>query len=106
LNPSPQSQPVGEDILGAAVAEPALALRAEPANGLDAPRFDQAQGWQPIETAPLLDLVYVLGAHPDGSWWWNIGYRAYDDVWAIAELSLEPTHWMPLPPPPVEDQAA
>ncbi len=69
--------------------------------------------WKPIASAPKQRpdaehgeqfLVYIPSRHPaeqfqcgmqfaNGSWW--IGDGRYND---------QPTHWMPLPPPPVEDR--
>jgi hypothetical protein len=65
--------------------------------------------WQPIETAPkdgsnvLLSPAFERERVTVGSW-------DLDDVgeggqcWRCLELSerLEPTHWMPLPSPPME----
>lgn len=68
--------------------------------------------WRPIETAPkdrtVVDL-WAMGrrwpdmewevtcpSHPDGVW-----KRAGTD-WYDAMGWLDPTHWMPLPPPPEE----
>ena len=58
--------------------------------------------WQPIETAPLgvWVLVHTGKGHfiafrrRDGSWFFDDGREADD--------SLKPTHWMPLPKPPVQ----
>ena len=64
-------------------------------------------GWRPIDTAPrtgkpLLGFVpsYYQGSggicvivwdEGDGEWWDNQAFKT------------EPTHWMPLPPPPAEE---
>lgn len=83
--------------------------------------------WQPIETAPKDGTPVLIGWHDDaGAWqerraWWDrefaiegcdddmntlwkqawTDYRVasfgYEEVW-----EYEPTHWMPLPAPPVE----
>lgn len=55
--------------------------------------------WQPIETAPM-DGTRVLLATPsgriaDGS------FHARYDIWAWPYVMVNPTHWMPLPEPPV-----
>jgi hypothetical protein len=63
--------------------------------------------WQPIETAPkdggnvmlwCVDLVGGNGRVATGSW-----HYTYDGSWwdYHMEYTLNPTHWMPLPAPPV-----
>lgn len=60
----------------------------------------EPQGWQPIETAPEEELVYVFGRHECGSPWWNIG-RRYGTEWDMIWIgTIDPTYWMPLPEPP------
>lgn len=58
-----------------------------------------ANGWQPIETAP--DEGEVIAFHPkrgvvvtqaDGRWWRLC--RGPKDIRSV-------THWQPLPPPPI-----
>lgn len=61
-------------------------------------------GWQPIENAPK-DGASVLG-HADG----DCAVVHYSSgEWQLTETGLyaedgrwQPTHWMPLPPPPIE----
>jgi hypothetical protein len=54
--------------------------------------------WQPIETAPRdgtsVLAVWAYGAHEVVRWcgWWD----------ANGFTRPEPTHWLPLPPPPKE----
>ncbi len=71
--------------------------------------------WQPIETAPKDDAVWIIGW--DGEAVYPITWvdDEYDNVhnWAygvetwggtlyegVNEVKRQPTHWMPLPPPP------
>jgi hypothetical protein len=77
--------------------------------------------WQPIETAPKdgnAALFYGrhTGSPPDAQrgvvagdhWWgillWDIWRRDRPGMWVFAKDGnppwSEPTHWMPLPPPP------
>ena len=59
--------------------------------------------WQPIETAPKDGTEIILC---DMNWPRVDGYRPrkiglfYAGKWLINGGSWEPTHWMPLPPPP------
>lgn len=81
--------------------------------------------WQPIETAPrdgTTVLVYVPGEslfptaarydtperfeadygdrdYMEEGWRWSLGYPC-----DFHEEVLQPTHWMPLPPPPGEKE--
>ena len=72
------------------------ALRAQPA------------GWLPIETAPKerTPMIVVLGILTSGyvtdPWcvWWQ------EDAWQRWPHKEAPTHWMPLPPPPGQEQPA
>ncbi len=74
-------------------------------------------GWQPIETAPRDGrrvLVYGVqfrrrcfgvgyyfkGVPGDGEGW--IAQMFYTEPTDDARGSMEPSHWMPLPPPPTE----
>ena len=59
--------------------------------------------WQPIETAPKDPNSEILIAEPDHDYpidianWNLIGY------WENQEgITLNPTHWMPLPEPPAK----
>jgi hypothetical protein len=66
--------------------------------------------WKPIETAPkdyTKFLAYRRGTiaeascfvRDDGEMWAFGGISAHLDV----SPDIKPTHWMPLPPPPVDD---
>lgn len=80
--------------------------------------IDGSSGWQPIETAPrdgreiLLFTVQVVDDYCDEAFSavqigrWDNGNTCSDPLWARApgwDLHRigEPTHWMPLPPPPL-----
>lgn len=60
---------------------------------------DNVSEWQPIETAPKDDDTEIL------TWCEGkiaVATRAYDDLWWVLGLpAYKPTHWMPLPKPPV-----
>ena len=69
-----------------------------------------ADGWQPIESAPRDRPVIVTNGEAvgearylesDGGWWWA-GYHPTD---AADGYVWQPTHWRPLPAPPTEDSA-
>jgi hypothetical protein len=60
--------------------------------------------WREIESAPK-DGTYLLlcEAYDDGSW--NMVVGRWDGGWWSKEpFPHEPTHWMPLPPPPTQEQ--
>ena len=70
--------------------------------------------WQPIETAPKDGTEVLVGWYSEKGhfenhvwqhkgWLWEWAVASYEtDRWSDWECSLaeEPTHWMPLPPPP------
>jgi hypothetical protein len=67
------------------------------------PRHEPPQAWLPIDTAPKTDDAILLyepfeGVVCQGSW------VADDSEWFPSKGSKgfwkQPTHWMPLPPPP------
>lgn len=85
------------------------ALIAECADGMKAIDAVLADGWQPIATAPkdgTAILIYpAWGHYPNGerpgeAYWFTSPRCAR---WQIANLTIPcvPTHWRPLPPPPV-----
>lgn len=56
--------------------------------------------WLPIESAPK-DGVEVLTWDGD---WVRVAEHAHDDFWRTLGLAThKPTHWMPLPEPPKEN---
>lgn len=88
-----------------------------------------AEGWQPIETAPknikliagyrnqlgkwrtVMACHYAAGTlewHPDHDMYDNEDEEFAPEGWyeetetheVVMPLSIDPTHWMPLPPPP------
>ena len=64
---------------------------------------ERERQWQPIETAPkdgTMVLVFTNGHMDVTSWPENWGGKWPSAYMAYAE-GLEPTHWMPLPAPPI-----
>ena len=62
--------------------------------------------WQPIETAPMLKTV-LLAVEFDGPGDWRIKCGSlYSNEWHVFGASWEPTHWMPLPKPPVSAESS
>lgn len=60
----------------------------------------QLPQWQPIETAPkdgtMVLIAWAGGGYPRTSRWLH-----NSQGWAVATTqTLDPTHWMPLPPSP------
>ncbi len=60
-------------------------------------------GWQTIETAPK-DGTEILGAFFEGKRWFreNIEWDDEFECWVVGwdRETINPSHWMPLPPPP------
>lgn len=59
-------------------------------------------GWQPIETAPQDRSTYVLASFPKG--FVGIAHRGRvcrDEFTNMKHEYFAPTHWMPLPEPPL-----
>ena len=68
------------------------------------------QGWQPIESAPKdgTDIILWLpwiGRVRTGRWTMHKRWSADFGVAYRLPLLGEPTHWMPLPAPPVAQAA-
>lgn len=67
---------------------------------------NQPTPWQPIETAPSwTDLIVYL---PEDSWEEEVTTSYFDDdkkCWLthLYDDQRQPTHWMPLPPPPKKE---
>lgn len=60
--------------------------------------------WQPMETAPK-DGSHILVWRDSGVHlvrWKRVGDDGFWDEWHVPlrNLSIQPTHWMPLPDPP------
>lgn len=93
----------GDDACGISVADKARLSRL-----LD---YVEGMRWRPIETAPKdgarIILAKIVGhpAHPTSLWWACAGH--WSDRWGNWNDGVEPcglagpTHWMPLPPPPL-----
>ncbi len=73
-----------------------------------------ASAWQPIETAPRDGTrIFLAGCARGPSvrvGWWGTGRflgakRGYEPTWAASSSDYDfgPTHWQPLPQPPVDD---
>lgn len=68
--------------------------------------------WQPIETAPKDGTrvrIRFADGHEDERYWKNSGGRGWckNVGWPVAYnyRLVEPTHWLPLPPPPYATKA-
>jgi hypothetical protein len=63
-------------------------------------------GWQPIETAPVDGTRFLTW---DGHWHDVCGLGWYDGdkpIWYNGDVSVDATHWMPLPAAPTSAGAA
>lgn len=73
--------------------------------------------WQPIETAPKSRLLgqiltyrknlpkgHTIGG-VDANWWQTSFWSEKHGLWVGWPLNVQPTHWMPLPPPPCGDDS-
>jgi hypothetical protein len=63
--------------------------------------------WQPIETAPKDGATFIIGRDDSehhaysGVAYWSLG-RFRDPTESVTKtVWVDPTHWMPLPAPPV-----
>jgi hypothetical protein len=85
----------------------------------DSNDLQDANGWRPIETAPKDGtdiLLYVQEEITSGSWSERKSFDGRDiSCWVYAELDEHgcgccsdkgepPTHWMPLPDPPLPSE--
>ena len=60
--------------------------------------------WQPIETAPRDSRrVLITGRYPNGIKWVEESYRHPDGHFTMRRAD-QPTHWMPLPDPPENEE--
>lgn len=78
-----------------------LSDTARGAGGFGSTGLGAVKGWQPIVTAPkdgTWVLTLVNGFVPDVCFW--NGAWCTDENIDPATVYYEPTHWMPLPPPP------
>ena len=81
------------------------------ANELEA-WIDENTNWQPIETAPkdglTSILVFMYGSTMATAYWDGYGFvpDGVELTYDMTEIVFEatPTHWMPLPTPPQEDE--
>ena len=59
--------------------------------------------WQPIETAPK-DGSHFLGAEFwDNKWWYEEIWYSHTWKFGGGNFLTKPSHWMPLPKPPVAE---
>jgi len=64
--------------------------------------------WQPIETAPLHDLILLAAPRWEApgfvmsmGFWEATDHETPDGFWwAYIDFDMEPTHWMPMPGEP------
>lgn len=70
--------------------------------------------WQTIETAPKNENILLFAGEIHEGWWDEVDYdefrgeRIMGWVYGTAEIdptNFSPTHWMPVPPPPVQEAA-
>ena len=80
---------------------------------------DRMMTWQPIETAPKRDDIQILTFHANfnkkngrnklqkvsGEWYQTSYWSDTFNLFVGWPLNIQPTHWMPIPPPPTKEQA-
>lgn len=97
--------PLGGSLYVSNQSKWALSQRhADELSALLASPCQQGQGWQPMETAPKDDGRDVIIADADGL----VGHGFFDrsnQVWRWLDDDPidRPTHWQPMPLPPVSD---
>lgn len=71
-------------------------------------RAQGAEGWKPIETAPMVGgqfvpvMLWIDGFNtPDIGGWLDGVWVTPDDYF---DITGKPTHWRPLPPPPASPE--
>ena len=63
--------------------------------------------WQPIESAPKTGERIIAVDINDDFYepcivWWQDEWRDMGDIGANGQYDYEPTHWMPIPEPPIK----
>jgi hypothetical protein len=70
-----------------------------------APRGKTEDGWQPIETAPKGTHLLYFPAEKDRRGIFKFGEMMKVDLYPVS-YPRKPTHWMPLPLPPITQSDA
>jgi hypothetical protein len=90
-----------EKLRSLTVVQESLIRKSEAANE----KLRAALQWQPIETAPRDGTPVLVGW--DTGWWDADKCHCEDGVWGYLNSDMsftpfneQPTHWLPLPPPP------
>jgi Protein of unknown function (DUF551) len=61
-----------------------------------------SEKWQPIETAPRDGTMVLVFRAPETGYEkrvYGVDYTKGGEWW-LSRTQMQPTHWMPLPPPP------